>query len=134
MGRDQKKTADTHGATITSGHRQRQPTMHRGDAYEENPSMKRCSVCEEDHSTLECTTLARLEPDARVKKMMECGCCLNCGQKHHRARDCGQPSAKCGVCLRNHPSILHGRSFPQPAPRLSANDSEEQIAEVELTQ
>ena len=134
MGRDQKRKYATHGATATPDQRQRQPEVPRNDAYEEHSSMKRCDVCEESHSTLECTTLACLEPDARVKKMMDHGLCLICGGRHHRARECPlRSSVKCGVCLRNHPSILHGRSFPQPASRPSTNESDEDlIADVNL--
>jgi len=131
MGRDQKRTAANHGAKTTPEQCQFQPEVTQ--ELEEHPT-ERCNFCEGPHATLECGNMAHYEPDMRVKKMMERGICMNCGHKNHRARECPSTVAKCLVCFRNHPSFLHGRSYPQPAPRPSANDSEETSANVELIQ
>ena len=83
-------------------------------------STVRCGVCDSFHTTIECATLARLDPDSKVKKLKEKGLCFHCLQQGHEARTCESPRPRCLVCQKPHNTILHGRSFPTPAPRLSA--------------
>ena len=82
-------------------------------------STERCGVCESIHATENCATLAKMDPDAKVKKLQEKKLCFHCLQARHEARSC-TAKVRCVVCHKAHNSILHGRSFPTPAPRLSA--------------
>ena len=105
-----------------------QPENVRGMTYAEklakSPPMQqstsRCGVCSSIHNTVDCAALAKLDPDAKVKKLREKGLCFHCLSDGHEARQCGAPKPRCLICHRNHHTILHGRSFPTPAPRLSA--------------
>ena len=104
------------------------PERTRGMSYAEtvakSPPMQqptsRCGVCTSFHETVDCAALAKLEPDAKVKKLKEKGLCFHCLSSGHEARQCTAQKPRCIICHRNHHSILHGRSFPTPAPRLSA--------------
>ena len=82
-------------------------------------STERCGVCESIHATENCATLARMDPDEKVKKLQEKKLCFHCLQAGHEARSC-TVKVRCVVCHKAHNSILHGRTFPTPAPRLSA--------------
>ena len=113
-----------------------EPEMPRSQTYAErvanSPPMKqstmRCGICESYHDTVDCATFAKMDADAKVKKLREKNLCFHCLQTGHEARTCPEPRPKCLVCHKPHHTVLHGRSFPVPAQRLSAGAaaSEEQ--------
>ena len=81
---------------------------------------ERCIVCEGYHATVACATLAKLDADSKRKRLMDKRACLSCFQPNsHIAKNCPTP-AKCIICHRSHHTILHGCTYPQAAPRLSA--------------
>ena len=79
----------------------------------------RCGVCDSFHATADCATLAKMDPDTKVKKLKEKNLCYHCLGPGHEARSCTAPRPRCLVCHKPHNTILHGRSFPVPAQRLS---------------
>ena len=81
---------------------------------------ERCVVCEGYHATVACATLAKLDADTKRKRLMDKRACLSCFLPNsHIAKKCPTP-AKCIICHRPHHTILHGCTYPQAAPRLSA--------------
>ena len=105
-----------------------EPEMSRSQTYAErvanSPPMKqtttRCGVCESYHETVDCATFAKMDADTKVKKLKEKNLCFHCLHGGHEARTCPEPRPKCLVCHKPHHTVLHGRSFPVPAQRLSA--------------
>ena len=85
-------------------------------------STTRCHVCEGYHATVECAILAKLDVESKVKKLSSKGLCFHCLTPGHRASACpSKSSVRCMICHKPHNTILHGRTMPTPAPRLSAN-------------
>ena len=78
----------------------------------------RCAVCQGYHATVDCAMLAKLEADAKVKKLKDCSCCLSCINPGHIVKSCPFPLSRCQVCHGTHHTILHGRTY-QSNPRLS---------------
>ena len=82
-------------------------------------STTRCGICNSFHETAECATLAHMEPDAKVEKLKEKKLCFHCLQSGHEARQCDRKRPRCVVCHKAHHTVLHGRTYPSPAPRQS---------------
>ena len=113
--------------SATAAEETQSPEVTRTQTYAErvakSPPLKqpstRCGICDSYHATADCATLAKMDPDAKVKKLKEKNLCYHCLGPGHEARSCTAPRPRCLVCHKPHNTILHGRSFPVPAQRLS---------------
>ena len=95
------------------------PSPSYANVLSHSPPMQqstiRCGICESFHNTVDCATLARIDADAKVKKLQEKRLCFHCLQHGHDAKLCPQKSStKCIICHKAHHTILHGRTYPTP--------------------
>ena len=116
-----KDDLDSSSSSTESEQQQRTYAERLANSPKKTQNTTRCAVCEGYHATERCGILAKMDPDGKVKKLSEKKLCFSCLAPGHSARVCQSEKPFCIVCHKSHQTILHGRTYPTPAPRLSAN-------------
>ncbi len=109
-------------STSTAGQKKLKPVLVTHHQTQQE-SVKSCCICKQPyHPMRQCPAFLKMNPDTRIKKVRELGCCSNCLATSYTTDSCYSKHS-CWTCHKRHHTLLHSKKDDPSAASKKNNQS-----------